>query len=324
MTVRPSPVSILILGAGWTSTFLIPLLDSRPISYAATTRDGRNDTIPFTFDPDSPPDRDLAPYKQLPDAALVLITFPLLGADAAALLMSKYERTRTPAKEPLPPAYVLLGSTSIWTAPRLTRPSDPPAYRDGELFARAEAQAAGRGGVDPKTLYPSDNARARAEDALLAARPAQAVVLCLAGLYDGEKRNPRDWAARVARSKEEVKGKKAVHLIHGRDVARGILGVAEAVFEGRERWVGLRGKRWILSDLRCYDWWDMLMSWDSVAKGKEIEGFGKPEYAKWVGELMVEEKVYVLPRDTKSLGRVLDATEFWARLGIWPSVGRVT
>ena len=36
----PKEVDVLILGAGWTSTFLIPLLEEEKLSYAATTRDG--------------------------------------------------------------------------------------------------------------------------------------------------------------------------------------------------------------------------------------------------------------------------------------------
>lgn len=44
-------VQVLILGAGWTSTFLIPLLEKKNITYAKTTRDGRNGSIKWEFDP---------------------------------------------------------------------------------------------------------------------------------------------------------------------------------------------------------------------------------------------------------------------------------
>ena len=47
-----SSVDLLILGAGWTSTFLLPHLTTRhpSISFAATTRDGRDGTIKWAWD----------------------------------------------------------------------------------------------------------------------------------------------------------------------------------------------------------------------------------------------------------------------------------
>ena len=66
-------VDLLILGAGWTSTFLIPLLTHKKIKYAATTRNGRDNTIRFQFDPEL---SDPAPFNVLPEAETVLITFP--------------------------------------------------------------------------------------------------------------------------------------------------------------------------------------------------------------------------------------------------------
>ena len=38
---RGDDVDILILGMGWTSTFLVPLLEERGVSWKGTTRDGR-------------------------------------------------------------------------------------------------------------------------------------------------------------------------------------------------------------------------------------------------------------------------------------------
>ena len=58
-------LDLLILGAGWTSTFLIPLCKERGVSYAATSRGGRDDTIAFEFDPHSV---DPAPFQSLPNA----------------------------------------------------------------------------------------------------------------------------------------------------------------------------------------------------------------------------------------------------------------
>lgn len=133
----------------------------------------------------------------------------------------------------------------------------------------------------------------------------------LAGLYGGAERQPRGWVGRVARSKEEVRGKGGLHLIHGRDVARGIVAVHRC-FEG----VG--GKRWIVSDLRVYDWWELVLSW---GRGGEGEGL---QYEKWVLELMEEEGVRALPRDGERLGRRLDGRGFWKAVGGWPESGRLS
>ncbi|RWA09433.1 hypothetical protein EKO27_g5650, partial [Xylaria grammica] len=89
-------VSLLILGAGWTSTFLIPLLKREGIKHAATTTNGRNGTIPFRFDPCSD---DNSPFEALPAAKTVLITFPLKGEGQAARLVSAYAATHPGAQE---------------------------------------------------------------------------------------------------------------------------------------------------------------------------------------------------------------------------------
>ena len=154
-----------------------------------------------------------------------------------------------------------------------------------------------------------------AEDELLALRGAAACVLNLAGLYGGE-RQPRNWIARVAKSKGDVKGKGALHLVHGNDVARAVVGVV-----GKFEAVG--GKRWIVTDLRVYDWWDLIMSWGGQGTGK-VEGAGEGmEYQRWVVELIKEEGVRALPREKEALGRVLDGRGFWEAIGSWPGEGRV-
>lgn len=42
-------VDVLILGAGWTSTFLVPLLVESGVKWCATTRDGRGGTLGFVY-----------------------------------------------------------------------------------------------------------------------------------------------------------------------------------------------------------------------------------------------------------------------------------
>lgn len=109
----PSKVDLLILGAGWTSTFLIPLCASRKISCAATSRPSapKPDTIPFEFDPNS---HDPKGFEVLPDAQTVLITFPIKVKGASRRLVKHYEQTHPNANA----AYIQLGSTGIWDVSR--------------------------------------------------------------------------------------------------------------------------------------------------------------------------------------------------------------
>ena len=106
-----NPVGLLILGAGWTSDFLIPLLARRHIAFAATTRDGRSrsgvDTIKFHFGDGGD---EHAAFSQLPDARTVLVTFPIRVRGASARLVRLYAETH-PGSEP---RFVQLGSTGIW------------------------------------------------------------------------------------------------------------------------------------------------------------------------------------------------------------------
>lgn len=270
------PVDFLILGAGWTSQFLIPLLKSSSISFAATTMTGHlsygTPTLPFRYDPTS---NDTAPYSSIPSAKTVLITFPLKGVNQSKQLTSLYRQVHGETNQ-----WIQLGSTGIFTDPLWN---------------------------DHNSSYDKDNPRAIAEDELLG---LQGCVLNLAGLYGGE-RNPRNWVVRVARTKAEVKGKKVVHLIHGQDVARAIIAVHGHFTPG---------KRWLLTDLRVNDWWDLIQTWGPEVQANEGEHL---EYARWVGELMLEEGIRSLPRNIDTLGRVLDSRAFWAEMGIWPVMGRV-
>lgn len=273
-----APVDFLILGAGWTSQFLIPLLKSSSISYAATTTTGHisygTPTLPFRYDPTSD---DSAPYSALPSAKTVLITFPLKGVNQSKQLISLYRQAHGAANQ-----WIQLGSTGIFTAPQWN---------------------------DHESSYDKEDQRAIAEDELLG---LQGSVLNLAGLYGGE-RNPRNWVVRVARTKAEVKAKKVVHLIHGQDVARGIIAVHGHFTPG---------KRWLLTDLRVNDWWDLIQTWGPEVQANAKEG-EQADYAQWVGELMVEEGIRSLPRSVETLGRVLDSRAFWSEMQIWPVMGRV-
>ena len=270
-------VDLLILGAGWTSTFLIPQLEDEEISHTETTTTGRNNTIPFKFDPDS---GDAEPYKRLPAAHTVLITFPLKGPSQSKTIFGLYRSVHGAKNN-----WIQLGQTGIYNQlPNGWSSDDSP--------------------------YDKEDPRAVAEDEL---RTEGGCVLTLSGLYGGA-RVPRTWLPRLAQNKDDVRKRGAVHFVHGEDVARAIIATHRKF---------TKGKRWIIADLRVYDWYDLIMSFSAMAEeGEKKESVQEQEtrlqFAKWVGELMVEEGVRALPRDMNSLGRKLDSRGFWAYHNLWP------
>ncbi|ESK83222.1 hypothetical protein Moror_3279 [Moniliophthora roreri MCA 2997] len=281
-------VDILILGAGWTSTFLIPLCQRRQLSYAATSRSGSNDTVPFTFDPES---EDPKAYEALPDAKTVLITFPITLKGASERLVRMYNKTRKDKE--LKAGFIQLGATTVWgeSGRRNANPTKPTTH---EWFDRHSP------------LNPSD--RGDAESELLALFPeVPTTVFDLAGLWGGS-RSMRNYVGRVAPSKDVLKNKGSIHMIHGEDVARAILAV-HGDFDKAS------GERWILSDMRVYDWWELVSAWGSNPGNEEDPG---PQPG-WVRELMREEGVRALPRPVEQLGRALDAREFWEVFGLSPT-----
>jgi hypothetical protein len=85
------PVDILILGAGWYSQYLIPLIQSDPtLSFAATTRNGRvvagYTTIKFHISDDEETD-----WARLPKARTVVLSFPTVVPGAIAKYIRAYE-----------------------------------------------------------------------------------------------------------------------------------------------------------------------------------------------------------------------------------------
>ena len=57
-------------------------------------------------------------------------------------------------------------------------------------------------------------------------------MLNLAGLWGGE-RQAKNWIGRVAATKEQLKGKTSLHMVHGEDVARAIIAVHQNFEIGR-------------------------------------------------------------------------------------------
>jgi hypothetical protein len=118
---------------------------------------------------------------------------------------------------------------------------------------------------------------------------------------------------RVATTKEQVKGKLALHLVHGADVAWAIVGVCR----NREE---MAGRRWLVTDLQVYDWRDLFQDWGAEVRRRVAEREGQEraealEHTKWIGELVLEGGVRSLPRAPEVLGRVLDSRAFWESIG---------
>ncbi|KAF1849377.1 uncharacterized protein K460DRAFT_365260 [Cucurbitaria berberidis CBS 394.84] len=273
-------VDLLILGAGWTSTFLIPQLERGKISHAETTTTGRDGTIPFKFDPDS---GDADSYKRLPSAHTILITFPLIGHSQSKNLVGLYRSVHGASNN-----WIQLGSTEIFNQlPHDWSTDNSP--------------------------YDKSSTRAIAEDELL---ELGGCVLNLCGLYGGQ-RVPRTWLPRLGKSKDDVRKRGAVHFVHGEDVARAVIATHSKFTPS---------KRWIIADLRVYDWYDLIMSFSAMVDGGAGNQQGqepKQEFSKWVGELMEEEGIRALPRDMSLLGRKLDSRGFWQYHGVWPSHPRL-
>ena len=122
-------VDLLILGAGWTSTFLIPLLKQRNYTFAATTTDGRKvadtNTIKWRFEPPSDDDNqkssgDHKSIAALPLARHVLTTFPLTSAAQTDFLVQSYLDGHSNKSNAEKPKFIQLGSSGIWQIPQQT------------------------------------------------------------------------------------------------------------------------------------------------------------------------------------------------------------
>ncbi|KAG1175785.1 hypothetical protein G6F70_003885 [Rhizopus microsporus] len=190
---------ILILGLGWTGQFLTELMLSMQMDYAATTRDGRNDTIAWTL-PDNCASLNVS---SLPFAQTVLVTFPVKQPQCLDALIDAYEAQHEQSSQ-----WILLSSTRPF--------SGNPADRHTPLDRS------------------KDTGRMSAEDTLIQRGGS---VLHLAGLW-GNQRQPKNWVPRFSTA-EAIRNKllqRQLHLIHGKDVARAILAVHQQ-FKPGERWI---------------------------------------------------------------------------------------
>lgn len=297
---------ILILGAGWTSTFLIPLLQDEKKKYAATTTTGRESTIKWSFDPAASTSDS---YKTLPEAATILVTFPLTGKGQSHKLVQFYHETHKSR-----PHFIQLGSTGIWQS---------GATPDRELW------------ITRHSHYDTHNPRAVAEDEL---KSLGGVILNLSGLWGGA-RQPATFVSRIFKSRRDVAEKTSLHMVHGRDVAR-------AIYAVMQDWPG--ASRWMLTDGFVYDWWSLLAGWGSGhssaanhanhatsatqhavteatkgGKGAAGDEDAEGKVLDWVRECMQEKNVRALPRSMEMLGRCYDSREFWETFKLTPVRARI-
>ncbi|GAA6052936.1 hypothetical protein JCM3770_006742 [Rhodotorula araucariae] len=311
-----SSVDLLVLGSGWTGSFLLPHLRAHhpTISCAATTRDGREGTIRWTWDPEQDGKDQYAP---LPRAKTVLIVFPLKGDGFSRRLVRGYEDAVGARAR-----WVQLGSTGIFDGgPTLASLRSAPPSSDSEKPASPRAFE----WTTRHSPYDRNNARAMAEDELLSLH-SETVVLNLVGLWGGT-RNPSNWITRIAPTPAALEAKGSLHLVHGLDVARAIVAVHLAPsLPSSAPSVAGTGQRWVVSDLRVYDWWDLVAAHPCAsANGAAASAKGgehSPDRALWVQECMQKHGVRALPRSPAELGRAIDAREFWDAFGLMPVKGR--
>jgi nucleoside-diphosphate-sugar epimerase len=200
--------------------------------------------------------------------------------------------------------------------------------------------------TDRHSPYNKSNARAAAEAELLALSPdTPTTVLNLSGLWGGA-RLMKNYVGHVAPTKQALSERVStmyhkcscsyplhlmtipqgsLHMIHGEDVARAILAV-------HDDWKTANGQRWVLTDTRVYDWWDLASAWgskqtkqgDTEKQATDVDGnHAKGPQPKWVRELMGEHNVRALPRAPEVLGRAIDSREFWDTFKLEPVVGRL-
>lgn len=101
--VMSAALPLLIVGLGWTGQFLAELMVSMQLNYAATTRDGRNNTIAWTLPTDCKNDFNIS---SLPFAKTVLITFPIMQAECMTAMIDAYESHHKQSSQ-----WILLSST---------------------------------------------------------------------------------------------------------------------------------------------------------------------------------------------------------------------
>lgn len=210
------PVSVLLLGSGWTSRFVLPLLKRKGISHACTKRapSDSDGSHVFPLQVNAALEQSATGFQALPQADIVVFVFPLTSSEMIDGIIGAYEKAKQ-----CQPAWLALGSTGGWSKGVSTSSTPPMAT----------------------------NARTQAESHLLSFHKGgrSTAVLNLSGLY-GEERRPVNFGRKVANTMDKLEAKTSLHLVHGKDVARAIVGMYEALGDD-ERRGRMWGRRWIVT-----------------------------------------------------------------------------
>ena len=94
--------------------------------------------------------------------------------------------------------------------------------------------------------------------------------------------------------------------------------MARSILAAHRSFDKFAGQRWCLTDLRVYDWWELVSSWPPSAQNGEC--YITEDARLWVKQLMGERGIRALPRPIEQLGRALDSREFWEVSGIEPTI----
>ncbi|UZJ54525.1 hypothetical protein CBS101457_003845 [Exobasidium rhododendri] len=344
-----NPYDILCLGSGWTYSFLGPAAAEAGFKTTFTSREAKAGGYKFTFDPESD---EIEAFKSLPDARNIVIIFPLYSPEAVKRLVGGYLKTREGYEEcreecekiqSNTPRFILLGSTGIWNNEQTFQfvPLSDGKSHINEKSGPYSSVTTKSTVSSPWKDRHSDTLplpRAIAENALLSLNEEKNMVqkekiptsvLCLSGLW-GHGRSFRRYISVIASTREKLEVLKSVHLVHGHDVARAILAMVN-------QWEKTEAQRWLLTNERVYDLWDLCSRWGNGGEAGRDHAPQGPQPG-WVQELITESRSTVvqhipgtqlghpstairsLPRTVEQLGNALDGTDFWSTFGISPDV----
>lgn len=239
------PHDVLVLGVGWTGNYLIKACASAGLNCIGTTRDGRDGTVKFAFGRDRP--------GELPDARLIVVTFPLLGAKQVDELYGEYIEGVKASFDRKETKWILLGSSRAFEGLGATR--------DDKFLNRS--------------VLPD---RTEAEDESI--KKYGGTVLNLAGLWGGERQPRRFLQSVFGPNGERVISAFSLHLIHGTDIARLILKIREKMLSKE----GLEPGRWLVTDREVYDEWQLGL-WEGWTNEATQEAIRKTMKEQGIPEL---------------------------------------
>lgn len=175
----------------------------------------------------------------------------------------------------------------------------------------------------PRALAENEFLRLSKPNNAIRSTPIPTTVLLLCGLW-GHGRSLRHYMGRFPTNKAAFRNLGSIQMIHGRDVAR-------AVLAAQRQFAKADGKRWILTNGRVYDLWDLASQFGSAGdEGRDHPPTGP--FPALVDELMNEPgcPARSLPRSAETMFEMtnghslaLDGREFWNTFGLTPDVGWV-